>query len=122
MSTADAGVGATSAIPAIAAAEKAALTAVTWFGDSPAWKAAAASSRPIRRLTNREYAGAPVAAGFWAERSRCSVARKPAVSAGPEPPWGRVPELVISCSLPVPDIEVVERLRCRRVRFRLPGV
>src|SRR3954454_1780445 len=65
-----------SAIIAIAAAENAALIPVTAFGVSPAWDEAAASTRPILRFTNLEYAGEPFAGGFCAPASRGTVPRK----------------------------------------------
>ena len=46
-----------------------ALSNVTWLGRRPVAAATLASNRPSRRLTQREYGGAP-AGGFWAAGNR----------------------------------------------------
>src|SRR5690348_9711998 len=81
---AEAAVGRSSAIIAIATAEKQALMKVTPLGVNRAWKDRAARTRPIRRLMNREYAGDPLAGGF------CALARRRTVTARVSSGAGRV--------------------------------
>ena len=50
------------------------LARLTWFGVRRPRKAAAANTRPIRRFTNREYAGVP-ADGFCAWDNCATVSR-----------------------------------------------
>src|SRR4051794_20529445 len=84
------------------AAVNAALIAVTAFRVSPAWKASAANNGPSRRLTNREYAGAP-AAPFCAADNRRRVAPSPTAAGSP----GRESTTAVTCasvsSVPVGD-------------------
>ena len=63
------------AITATPPAVHAALRSVTWFGVRPATNAAAASTRPSGRFTNREYGGAPRRV-FWCDASSRRAALK----------------------------------------------
>ena len=60
---------------AIPTSEQNPLARLTWFGVRRPRNAAAANTRPIRRFTNREYAGVP-ADGFCARDNCSTVSRR----------------------------------------------